>query len=327
MTEKLTVAIVSGGPSSEHEVSLKSGAAVLAQINRELYNPLPVTITKDNKWRFPNNKELEEEEGVEELKKRQVAVVFNALHGEYGEDGAIQEMLTTAGIPFTGSKAYVSALGMNKAASAAVFVKNDLTVPKFITPTRLWTFANIKEALDAAGIRAPYVIKPLNRGSSVGVKIGLKDDELRENVTKALVERNVIIVQEYVKGREVTCGVLDTEPGKPQALPPTEIIPQTSEFFDYEAKYKPGASKEITPPDLPPETIKKIQETALKAHRALGCSGISRTDMILREDGELFVLELNTLPGLTETSLIPQEAKAAGTSFPKLIDILIHSAR
>lgn len=351
-----------GGPSSEHEVSLKSGRAVLAHIDTKKYDPLPLVISKLFRWSFPNGEDLDEYAAIEAMKKEGVQVVFNALHGAYGEDGTLQEALTRAGIPFTGSKAYASAFSMNKEASMRLFAEHGLTVPAFVTITRSWSITRVLQNLKKHGLVPPLILKPLNLGSSVGVRIVRDKQMLGTTIREALDHSHEVIIQRYIEGREITCGVIEKKGVGTMALPPTEVIPQTSEFFDYEAKYTPGASKEITPAKLPEKVISRIQETALATHRLIGCSGFSRTDMILSDSalpsstafeeeragatsrekaiisqdsfmsgvhsgfGELYVLELNALPGLTETSLIPQQAAAAGISFTELVDILIETA-
>ncbi len=322
MKKKLKVAVLMGGPSSEHEISLKSGKAVVAHGDKEKYDLAPVVISKKFLWKFPEGMELGEQEALEELKKRNTEIAFIALHGEYGEDGTIQEMLAQAKIPFTGSGVFPSALGMNKAASARLFVSQGLKVPRFITATRALRIPQIMRLIAQHEFAIPFIVKPLNLGSSVGVRLIKAAEDIATHVEEVLKKTHAIIIQDFIQGREVQCGVLEGNP-HPRPLPPTEIIPLKSDFFDYNAKYVLGASKEITPPELPLETILKIQHTAARTHELVGCSGISRTDMILGNDGELYVLELNTLPGLTETSLVPQQAKAAGISFPELIDIII----
>lgn len=177
------------------------------------------------------------------------------------------------------------------------------------------------------------VIKPANHGSSIGITLLPKIKELKKVITKAFLYSSGVIIQKYIPGREISCGVLDKgTPGTAYALPPIEIIPLKRKFFDYYSKYTPGASQEITPPDLPINIIKQIQNTALKTHQIIGASGFSRTDMIIQiqnlnfknqKKAKIYLLEINTIPGLTPTSLLPQEAKAAGISFPKLLELII----
>lgn len=281
-----------GGPSAEHEVSLKSGRMVLAHLNRKKYQAEGFVISKKGRW--PIN--------FEQLKKR-FDIAFLAMHGEYGEDGTVQKILEKHGIAFTGSGSVASRVGMDKGAANKVFAEAGLFVP-------------------AAGKKFPMVVKPADRGSSVGVSIVKNGTELSRGVMNALKYSPNLLIQEFIHGREFTCGVLERG-GKLTALPPTEIIPKTSGFFDYRAKYTKGASREITPPQLSKKEIANLQKIALTAHRAIGARGFSRTDIIHDRKGKCFVLEINTIPGLTQTSLLPQQAAAAGISFPKLLEIII----
>lgn len=259
--------------------------------------------------------------------RNEESVAFIAMHGPYGEDGTIQGLLELAGIPYTGSGVLASALAMDKVVSADVFRQQGLRVPPYVAFTHAdWT--KRRGALHARISRLgwPLVVKPRNLGSSVGITIVSKPSALAAAVRRAAAHSPQLMAQQYIRGKELTCGVIDQGiPGTEMALQPTEIIPKTSAFFDYRAKYTAGASEEITPPRLPKPMIGKIQETALTAHRALGCSGMSRTDMILK-DGKLYVLEVNTIPGMTETSLLPQAANACGISFPQLLERIILAA-
>ncbi|MBI4434706.1 D-alanine--D-alanine ligase [Candidatus Uhrbacteria bacterium] len=343
---KLRVVVLCGGTSPEHEVSLATGRTVASAFDRTKYDVQTVTIAKDGQWLLPNiawppldaaesNGNLvpaafDVERAIEQMKRARAAdVVFIALHGAGGEDGTIQGLLECAGIPYTGSGVLASALAMDKVRSAQLFTASGLRVPKFQTITRSSPFSISHET--EKGFRAaseeidfPRVVKPSNCGSSVGVSIVRSADQLDAALQQAFVHGDTALVQEYIAGTEVTCAVLDD--GEPIALPPTEIVPKSATFFDYGAKYTPGASEEITPPRLPPDVIHQIQSTALQAHRILGCFGMSRTDMISAVDGGIVVLETNTIPGMTETSLLPQAAAAAGIPFPALLDRLIHAA-
>ncbi len=298
--KKIRVAVLMGGPSAEHAISLKSGQMVLKFLDHAKYDARPIRVSKSCKWPIT----------FDQLKKN-FDVVFIAMHGEYGEDGTVQRILEKLEIPFTGSGSQASELGMDKLASEAVFKKVGLLVPG--RPNGF-----------------PIVIKPADRGSSVGVNIARNFKELEMAVKNAAGHSRKIMAQEYIAGRELTCGVLEVG-GQLRPLLPTEIISK-SKFFDYKAKYVKGASREITPPKLPPPMIKKIQQAALKAHKAIGAKGYSRTDFILEDRGKsiensnLYVLEINTLPGMTEMSLLPQGAKAVGISFQKLLDYIIETA-
>lgn len=300
-----------GGPSSEHEVSLKTGEMVLKNLNPQKFESFPVKIGKDGSWPIT----------LWELKKK-IDAVFVALHGEYGEDGQLQTILETFKIPYTGSDPVASALAMDKQATASFLSKSGLTIPTLILVSKDDSYA---EWAIQKNFSAPLVVKPNNLGSSVGVSMVKNPSGLKEALRLAFQHSSSVLAQKYIAGQELTCGVLEIN-GVPIPLVPTEIIPNQSEFFDYYAKYNVKGSREITPPDLPAKLIKKIQMTALKVHKLLGCSGMSRTDMILGKDGNLHILELNTIPGMTETSLLPQQAAAMGINFPQLLEIIINSA-
>lgn len=306
---RIKVGVIMGGASSEYEVSLSSGENVLSVIDREKYDPVPITIGRDGIWPFP----------VEDLIGK-IDVAFLAVHGEYGEDGHLQMLLENLGVPYTGTDARGSALGMNKSAAAKVFKARGLLVPEAIDIARHDRWANLKMPFDF-----PVVVKPMDRGSSVGVNIVRNERELTDALCVAFDFSKNARIERYVSGRELTCGVIEDWNGD-ISLPPTEIIPQKAYFFDYHSKYAPDASKEITPPNLPESAIKAIKRASLIAHESVGGRGVTRTDMILGGDGRLYVLEINTLPGLTKTSLIPKQCAAAGISLPLLIDKIIADA-
>ena len=331
-----------GGPSAEHEVSLKTGRKIIETLDQTKYLVKPVVVTKERRWLTPPLEtfllkasppaetalvSLEENRALEAIKHQGVDVVFIAMHGEFGEDGIVQGLLETIGLPYTGSGVLASALGMDKPRSLAIFRDAGLTVADFLIIKKdEWEKSEKKIAARARKeLGLPLVIKPADRGSSVGVSIAYNVADIKSGVIGALRYSSSVMLERYIAGAEVTCGVLDL-PDKTIPLQPTQIIPKSRKFFDYYSKYTPHATEEITPPRLPQEIILRIQETALKAHQAIGCSGMSRTDMILGKDGELYVLEINTIPGMTETSLLPQAAKAVGLSFPRLLDLIIEAA-
>ena len=310
--KKLNLVVLMGGPSAEHDVSLATGKVILSALDKEKYNPIPVVVPKDGQWTLPPEAD----------------VVFIAMHGAYGEDGTVQGFLESARVPYTGSGILASALAMDKLKSNEIFAFHGLKVPEYISFSKKeWAknkseiTAEIKEK-----VSLPCVIKPSNCGSSVGIAIVKKIEDLENAVQSAFSYGDIVLAQKYISGTEVTCAILDEGVEKePVALPPTQIIPKGSAFFDYRAKYTPGATEEITPPRLAQDIIKKIQENALKAHKILGCSGMSRTDMIVSGEN-ILILETNTIPGMTETSLYPQAAAAVGISFPELLDKIILSA-
>ncbi len=308
---KIRVAVLMGGPSAEHDISLATGEKVLESLDKEKYAPKAVVISKKGKWPITLAK-----------LKENFDVAFIAMHGEYGEDGQVQKILEKADIPYTGSDSRASEIGMDKAVSAGYFEKAGLRTPKFT----LLTIKDPKKiGLEQIRFVFPTVIKPADRGSSVGISIVKKVQDLLPALQKAAKFSPKIMIQEYIKGREFTCGVVEMN-GEAQALPPTEIITYHSEFFDYEAKYTPGVTREVTPPEIPSAEIEKIQEIAVKAHRAIGARHFSRTDVIQDKERNYYVLEINTIPGMTATSLLPQQAKAAGIEFSALLGQIIQSA-
>ncbi|MBA4395045.1 MAG: D-alanine--D-alanine ligase, partial [Desulfobacca sp.] len=256
---------------------------------------------------------------VSDAPKIDVALII--LHGRYGEDGTVQGLLELLGIPYQGSGVLGSALAMNKRLTKALYRQAGLPV----APDRVIRRGDDR-ALDSLADKLgwPIVVKPNTEGSSIGIRNAKNSEELSKYIEQAFALDNEILLEEYIKGREITGGVLGNE--TLQALPIIEIIPAKQyEFFDYEAKYKEKASEEICPADLPESTTRLAQEYALRAHKVLGLRGYSRTDMIVRGE-EIILLETNTIPGMTATSLLPQAAQAAGLTFGALLDRLIELA-
>lgn len=305
MSKKLRVTVLIGGPSAEHEVSLNTGKMIAKALNRKKYNVKTVTISKRGEWPIE----------LPELKK-DTHVVFNAMHGEYGEDGTIQKILDRAKISYTGSGARASKIGIDKIACHKLFAKARLNSPAFTVSRNLSAIAKL-------GL--PLVVKPINRGSSVGTTIVYEWKQLARAIHNAEKYSPCVMFQRFIAGRELTCGVIEKN-GKLIALPLTEIIPKKSNFFDYTAKYTKGASQEITPARVSSKITSAVQRAAITAHRVVGCCGYSRSDFVLGNDGRLYILEINTLPGMTATSLLPQGAAAKGISFPRLLDIIIEHA-
>ncbi len=304
---KMRLALIAGGKSSEREVSLKSGAQVYEALDKNKYDIR----------RYDPLTDLERL--VREARDLDVALII--MHGRGGEDGAMQGLLDLLEIPYQGSGVLGSAVAMNKELSKALYQLCGLKVPGALAFNRQKA-PSPKEIEARLGL--PVVIKPANEGSSIGVTLARDLTELERGLAAAFELDPRVLVEEFIKGTEVTGGVLGNS--DPKALPLVEIIPSSSYvFFDYEAKYQPGASTEICPARLDPETTHRAQQCALAAHAALGCRGYSRTDMMV-QDGKIYVLETNTIPGMTATSLFPQAAKAAGLEFPDLLDTLIRLA-
>lgn len=341
--------VLCGGPSTEFKVSLSSGRVVCERIRLDEYVVRPVVITRSRRWILaervlekdsdrawlatffkmaadPSSTKvgLDVAEAAARMIGEGVHCAFLALHGQFGEDGAVQGFLETLGIPYTGSGVLASAIAFHKILSLDIFRGAGLTTPRGMRVHRETAISEILEQL-----QLPVFVKPVRGGSSVGMSYVEKEEDLAPAIALALATDTEALVEEKVDGVEVSCGVLDlVRDGNivSTPLPPTEIRPLESAYFDYEAKYRPGKSKEITPANLQPTIIRKIQLCALRAHQALGCEGMSRTDMIVREDGEPVVLETNTIPGMTPTSLLPQQAEAIGMSFADFLDALIRHA-
>ena len=305
--KKMRLALIAGGKSSEREVSLKSGEQVYSALDKNKY---------DIK-RYDPKDDLEKL--VREAKEIDAALII--MHGRGGEDGTMQGLLDLLEIPYQGSGVLASALAMNKELSRTMYRNAGLKVARALYFDR--SQAPGPQEIEAA-LGLPVVIKPVNEGSSIGVTIPRTREEAAQGLAAAFRYDNRVLVEEFLTGREVTGAVLGNH--DLQALPLVEICPSEDyAFFSYDAKYLPGATTEICPARLDPELTKQAQECALTAHRALGCRGYSRTDMIVRE-GEIYVLETNTIPGMTATSLFPQAAHAIGLEFPALLDRLIELA-
>ncbi len=305
MMKKLTIALLMGGASSEREVSLKSGNQVYNALDKEKYN----VVRYDPKEDLPKL--------IADAPKIDAAMVI--LHGRYGEDGTVQGLLELLGIPYQGSGVLGSAAAMNKLASKKLYEQADILVPPYLAFHKDDT---IDIDICDLQIGFPIVVKPVEGGSSIGMSIVSDKKDLQVAVQKAFEYDHTIVFEKYIKGTEITGGVIGNN--EPEPLPLIEIIPgKDYSFFDYEAKYKAGATQEICPAGINHSQTVKAQSLAVKAHQALFCKGYSRTDMIVNSEGEIFVLETNTIPGMTPTSLLPQAAQVHGLSFSKLLDRLI----
>jgi D-alanine-D-alanine ligase len=305
--KKLTVALLAGGISSEREVSLQSGDQVYEALDKDKYQ-IRRYDPKTDLGRL-----VKDASGID------VALII--LHGPYGEDGTVQGLLDLLGIPYQGSGVLGSALAMNKAVTKKLYEKAGLPVPSYIIYDRSDN-VNVDACVKQLGL--PLVVKPVSGGSSVGMSIVRSAGDLQDALDKAIVYDNAVMAESYIAGTELTAGVIGNK--KLKALPIIEIVPnQSREFFDYEAKYTPGVTQEICPARIDDELTQRTQSYAKIAHQALYCRGYSRTDMILI-DREIYVLETNTIPGMTATSLLPQAAQVGGLSFSQLMDNLIELA-
>lgn len=350
--QKLNLAVIFGGQSGEHEVSLKSANQVMSALNKEKYNIIPIAITKGGQWLVGNKGEeymqlnlpkasseggisLENsqslvvtEDGTRELSSfsegstngEKIDLVLPIVHGPYVEDGKLQGMLEMLGIPYVFSGTLASALAMNKQKTKLVAKSVGAKIAKdMVVGDKYKTEKIIKK------LNLPVVVKPIELGSSVGINIAKTETELKDFIEKALEYGSEVMLEQFIEGRELTVAVMGNK--NPKALPVVEIIPKVSTFFDYKAKYETGGSEEVCPAQISDDIRKKVQKYAVKIFKSLGCRDLTRADFILsKNDGKLYFLEINTIPGMTATSLAPQAAKAAGMEFSDFLDKLISGA-
>lgn len=307
-----------GGPSLEHDISIKTGENIINFLDKVKYKPRSIVIEKDGRWPLEPAK-----------LKKQFDVAFIAMHGTYGEDGTIQGILEEVGLPYTGSTVLTSALAMNKYASLQLLKDDGLIVPpSFLVSKTKWQempAAVVYHLKNFFGY--PLIIKPNDGGSSIATNIVENEYGLSGAFNEVFNVSRHALIQPYLSGREATCGVLDQGwAGSAYALPPTEIVSKVSRFFDYRAKYDPAGADEITPARFGEPVNKIIQRTAIRVHQILNCRHLSRTDFIVGNNGNIYILEVNTIPGLTAASLIPRAAQAIGISFSSLLDNIIKAA-
>jgi len=307
---KKKIGVLLGGLSAEREVSLRSGKAVFKALKSIGYHAIAIDAKDDF---------------YAKLKKQKIEQVFIALHGGHGENGAVQGMLEIMGIPYTGSGVLASALAMDKVASKKIFLYHQIPVPAFKIVRREESGVRSKDR-DASrltphalhgSLKLPIVVKPSTEGSSVGVEIVKDKKAFHAAVKKAFGYGDTVLIEEYIRGQEVQIAILDDK-----VLGGVEVRP-SDEFYSYEAKYTAGRTQYIFPPQLDKKTYRKAEKAALTAHQALGCSGATRVDLIIDRNNNPYVLEVNTVPGMTETSLLPKIAKNAGLEFPELIQRIL----
>ncbi len=296
------VAVVMGGLSAEREVSLNTGAGVFAALRENKWDAVAID------WKAGTNlAQLLEDAGAD--------VVWNALHGTFGEDGAVQGLCACLRIPCTGSGILASALAMDKVMSKRIFESNNIPTPRW----QLLPHDGPADGSDASSLewQLPCVIKPANEGSSVGVSVVEQRSELAAAIASARQFHGPVIVEDYIAGTEVFVGILND-----RVLGSVEVRPATK-FYDYEAKYKRTDTQYLLPPELPADVMVRCEQHALASYRALGCSGHARPDLRITTTGDVFVLEVNTLPGMTATSLLPKIAKRAGMTYATLCEEIL----
>jgi len=348
-TKKVRVAIVFGGKSGEHEVSLASARSIMGAIDRSKYQVSPVGITKSGRWlthgdpmallasgqddasdvgsnSLARSRGRELVPGTNESRFPAVDVVFPVLHGPFGEDGTVQGLLELADLPYVGAGVLGSALGMDKVAQKAVLQANGLPVVEYLMVKRRAWRAHPDDVVAHVEARFAYplFVKPANLGSSVGISKAHQRSDLRAALDLAARFDRRILVEVAINAREIECSVLGND--KPTASVPGEVVP-CNEFYDYDAKYIDGASELHIPAQLPKETTRLIQDLAVRAFLAIDCAGMARVDFFLcRDTGKTYVNELNTIPGFTEISMYPKLWEASGLPYPDLIDRLIELA-
>ncbi len=293
------VGVIMGGPSSEREVSLNSGRGVVAALQQRGYDVAPID------W-----KGQKDDLGLH-LRRERVDVVWLALHGTYGEDGAVQGLCECYGVPYTGSSVLASAIAMDKMATRRIFDQESIESPRW---------RRYHGPADVARIGFPLVVKPSAEGSSVGVSIVHDQAQLQPALDAARQGKGVILLEEYIKGREINVGVLDDE-----ALGEVEIQPAT-EFYDYEAKYLRNDTQYFCPARITDAERHMLHDLAVRAHKAVGCSGATRVDLILADNGRAVCLEINSLPGMTDHSLLPKIALQRGLDYATLVERILDSA-
>ena len=292
----LRIGVLMGGPSAERDVSLRSGKAIAEALLSKGYHAVPIEI-----W-LPTR---------DELKSADIDVAFIALHGTFGEDGQIQVILEELKIPYTGSRVKASRLGMDKVASRKLFKKAKLNVPEYYVIEN-GTRPKIK-------FTTPIVVKPSAQGSSVGISIIDKVEELDAAIKEAFKFGEEVLLEQFIHGSELTVGMLDDKP-----LPVIQVVPKRR-YYDEVAKYTAGMTEYLCPAPTTEDEARLAQDAAVRAHNAIGCRSFSRVDMILSGD-KIVILEVNTIPGMTQLSLLPKAAKAAGIDFPELCEKMLESA-
>jgi len=330
-----------GGTSFERDVSLSSGEAIVEALRKKGHQVVPVDTAKGKKLlssstkflpkgikeKPPDSKSLGRMrkaltlKTIESFDLKEVDIVFLALHGGQGEDGTIQALLDMSGKPYTGSGMLASALAMNKAMSKKIFEHEGILTPKWLLleSENLTDIAEIEKEIEVK-FGFPCVVKPNDQGSTVGFSLVEDKEDLEKAFEKAKNFTDQILVEEYIQGRELTVGILGEEP-----LPVVEIVPEHG-IYDYECKYTQGKSSYVCPAKLSFEKTKEIQQIGLKAFKALGCQEYARVDFRYSEDERFFCLEVNSLPGMTATSLVPKAAKELGIDFPELVDKIVNLA-
>jgi len=305
--QDINLALLAGGTSGEHEISQASGDGAQKALEEAGFNVTRLDPAK--------------KDDLKQLLDNPFDVAFLCLHGKGGEDGTIQGMLDLIGIPYTGSGVLASATAMNKGRAKVMYENAGIRIIPGVN-------LNVNDEVDIEYVKSvvgiPCVVKPATEGSSLGLRIVKEEDELPEAIEYVFSVDEDIVVEKFIAGTETTVAVLGND--NLEALPVIEIVPLAADTYDFESKYAPGGCKHVIPARISDEITQKLQELAKKAHLAIGCRGVSRTDFIVDENGDAWILETNTIPGMTATSLLPDTAGVAGYTFPELCTKLVEYA-
>ncbi len=311
MADEKNIAVLMGGISPERKISLQSGKAVANALAKTDNHVIKIVVNDDM---------------VNELDNYKIDVAFVALHGYFGEDGGVQEVLESKDIPYTGSGVSASRLTMDKVKSKDIFKRYNIPTPDYFPVSTTQSISEIVKSVK--NLKLPVVTKPVSNGSSIGISIIREYDELPDGIKHTGPYNTEVLIEKYIEGRELTVSILDDK-----ALPVIEIKTATG-FYDYDAKYNSkntqyiilDSAEESSECTLSHAVYDRVQELAIRAHNSLGCRTFSRVDMILSNDGEIYILEVNTIPGFTKRSLLPKAAAAANISFTELCSIIVDAA-
>ena len=303
------IGVLMGGRSSERDISLKTGQAVYQALIRRGYDAVAIDVT-DRLHR--------------DLEDHKVAIAFLSLHGPGGEDGTVQGFLETLGIPYTGSGVRTSAVGMHKAATKTILAAHGIPLPAG-TVVRECDRPSLSKVLRQTKLKLPIVVKPVSQGSTIGVSVVRRAGQWKEALDLAHRYDSEVMVESYIPGHEATVSILGTAGEGPTVLPAIEIVAPDG-FYDFSAKYQKGRTRYLCPAPFPPKMVHHIGELARRAYEVLGCEGAARVDFRITPRGRPYVLEINTVPGMTETSLLPMAAAQAGMAYDDLVEQILKSA-
>lgn len=339
---KINIGVLYGGTSPERMISIKTGFMIAKSLNPDKYEVIPIEISREGRYIFRSLDEISDsiysnsdynlynledyrmviKTNIKQLVNSNIDLMFIALHGVNGEDGTIQGLLESLKIPYTGSAVSASAVAINKNLTKQLYLYNKINTPKWYKFNKTTSDSDIDSMLST--LIFPIIIKPCCGGSSLDIKIVNNAMQLKQTLYSLVCENNEYIIEEYIKGIEVTCGVIERN-NMPEALPPIEIDVKTP-YFDYHSKYETSDIQEFIPARLDADTLQRIKDISIKIHKLLGCKDMSSTDFIITTGNNIYAIETNTIPGLTKTSLVPKAARCVGIDFSALLDTIIENA-